>query len=153
MTIPLAVGLVGPDGRDFPLVRADGGPVERGVLAIAKPAETFTFTGIAERPALSLNRGFAAPIKVSANGGAEDLKFLAAHDPDPFNRWQAVQSLASALLIEAATGRTGKGREDTDFIEALGAILADPALEPAFTAQALSLPAETDIARDIGRDV
>jgi aminopeptidase N len=153
MTIPLAVGLVGPDGRDFPLVRADGGPVERGVLAVAKPAETFTFTGIAERPALSLNRGFAAPIKVSANAGAEDLKFLAAHDPDPFNRWQAVQSLASALLIEAATGRTGKGREDTDFIEALAAILADPALEPAFTAQALSLPAETDIARDIGRDV
>ena len=153
MTIPLAVGLVGPDGRDFPLVRADGGPVERGVLAIAKPAETFTFTGIAERPALSLNRGFAAPIKVSANAGAEDLKFLAAHDPDPFNRWQAVQSLASALLIDAATGRAGAARSDTDFIDALAAILADPALEPAFTAQALSLPAETDIARDIGRDV
>jgi aminopeptidase N len=153
MTIPLAVGLVGPDGRDFPLVRAEGGPVERGVLAIAKPAETFTFTGIAERPALSLNRGFAAPIKVSANAGAEDLKFLAAHDPDPFNRWQAVQSLAGALLIAAATGRAGKGAADTDFIEALAAILADPALEPAFTAQALSLPAETDIARDIGRDV
>jgi aminopeptidase N len=153
MTIPLAVGLVGPDGRDFPLVRADGAPVERGVLTIAKPAETFTFTGIAERPALSLNRGFAAPIKVSANAGAEDLKFLAAHDPDPFNRWQAVQSLASALLIDAATGRAGTGRADTDFIDALAAILADPALEPAFTAQALSLPAETDIARDIGRDV
>src|SRR5262249_55092602 len=107
MTIPLALGLVGADGRELPLVRDGGTRVARGVLTIAKSAESFTFTGIAERPTLSLNRGFAAPIKVSANAGADDLKFLAAHDPDPFNRWQAVQSLASGLLIEA-TADAGK---------------------------------------------
>src|SRR5262249_25729268 len=111
MTIPLAVGLVGPDGRDLPLALKDGA-VERGVLTIAKPAESFIFTGIAERPALSLNRGFAAPIKVSVNAGADDLKFLAARDPDPFNRWQAVQSLATGLLIDAATKHAGKAQSD-----------------------------------------
>src|SRR5262249_14954715 len=94
---------------------------------------------------------FAAPIKVSVNAGADDLKFLAAHDPDPFNRWQAVQSLASGLLIEAAGGRAAPA--DAGLIDALAAILADDALEPAFVAQALSLPSEADIARDIGRDV
>jgi aminopeptidase N len=153
MTIPLALGLVGPDGRDLPLVRDDGVPVERGVLTIAKSAESFTFTGISERPALSLNRGFAAPIKVSVNAGADDLKFLAAHDPDSFNRWQAVQSLASGLLIDAATSRAGKAQAHPGLIEALAAILDDQTLEPAFVAQALSLPSEADIARDIGRDV
>src|SRR5437016_8796270 len=86
MTIPLALGLVGADGRDLPLVLANGARVARGVLTISKPAESFTFTGVAERPTLSLNRGFAAPIKVSVNAGADDLKFLAAHDCDPFNR-------------------------------------------------------------------
>src|SRR5262249_26465779 len=80
----------------------------------------------------------------------DDLKFLAAHDPDPFNRWQAVQSLASGLLIEATAG---KPQAETGLIEALAAILADDALEPAFAAQALSLPSEADVARDIGRDV
>src|SRR5262249_4597821 len=112
MTIPLAIGLVGPDGRDLPLALKDGGTVERGVLTIAKPAQSFTFTGVAERPTLSLNRGFAAPIKVSVNAGTDDLKFLAAHDADPFNRWQAVQSLASAILIGIATGRTQARREE-----------------------------------------
>src|SRR5262249_5148078 len=149
MTIPLALGLVGPDARDLPLVLDGGARVERGVLTITKPAESFTFTGIGERPALSLNRGFAAPIKVSVNAGADDLKFLAAHDSDPFNRWQAVQSLATGLLIDAATARGGKAQ--AGLIDALGAILADQALEPAFMAQALSLPSEADIARDIGR--
>jgi len=152
MTIPLAVGLVGADGRDLPLKLDGGAPVERGVLTIAKPAESFTFTGVAERPALSLNRGFAAPIKVSVNAGTDDLKFLAAHDPDPFNRWQAVQSLASAILI-AAAGRAQARREEDGFIAALAAILADDALEPAFVAQALTLPSEADIARDIGSEV
>jgi aminopeptidase N len=153
MTIPLALGLVGADGRDLPLVLANGARVARGVLTISQPAESFTFTGVAERPVLSLNRGFAAPIKVSVNAGADDLKFLAAHDCDPFNRWQSVQSLATGLLIEAVTARGGKPQADAGLIDALAAILADDALEPAFVAQALSLPSEADIARDIGREV
>src|SRR5262249_49843135 len=146
----------GPRARAGGAVRPlpeNGGAVERGVLTVAKAAESFTFTGIAERPALSLNRGFAAPIKVSANAGADDLKFLAAHDPDPFNRWQAVQSLASGLLIDAATAGASKPQAAAGLIDALAAIPPDDALEPAFMAQALSLPSEADVARDIGRDV
>src|SRR5262249_56986163 len=125
MTIPLAVGLVGPDGRDLPLVLEHGGAVERGMLTVAKSAESFTFAGVAERPALSLNRGFAAPIKVSVNAGTDDLKFLAAHDSDPFNRWQAVQSLASGLLIE--TSRSRPAPADPGLINALAAVHHDDA--------------------------
>ena len=155
LTIPLVVGLVGRDGRDLPLVRADGVAVERGVLTIARPAETFTFTGIAERPVPSLNRGFAAPINLSTNDSAEDLRFLAARDPDPFNRWQAVQSLAAAqLLVGVKAWRAGRApREDDGLIGVLAAILAAPKLDPAFIAQAITLPSEADIARELGRDV
>jgi aminopeptidase N len=38
-------------------------------------------------------------------------------------------------------------------IDALAAVLDDDALEPAFAALALTPPAETDIAREIGRDI
>src|SRR5581483_9074478 len=100
MVIPLVVGLIGPDGRDMSLSLERGRPVVRGVLTLSQAAHSFTFMGVPHRPVLSLNRGFAAPIKVAANLSAEDLKFLAAHDSDPFNRWQAVQSLANALLTE-----------------------------------------------------
>jgi aminopeptidase N len=155
MVIPLAIGLVGPDGRDMSLSLGDGRPVVRGVLTLTQPAHTFEFTGVTTRPVLSLNRAFSAPVKVTSNVSPEDLKFLAAHDSDPFNRWQSVQSLANALLVDnvAAIRDGGTVREDEGLIGALAAIMADEALEPAFVALMLAMPSEADIARDIGRDV
>jgi aminopeptidase N len=153
MVIPFAVGLVGKAG-DLPLV-LDGAPLARGVLELTKPSQSFVFTGIEERPIPSLNRGFSAPIKLTLPIAADDLRYLAAHDSDPFNRWQAVQSLAMALLIAnaAALHAGGSAREDDGLIAALGAILADRKLEPAFIALALAPPSEADVAREIGRDV
>jgi aminopeptidase N len=155
MVIPLVTGLVGPDGRDMPLVRDDGKTVEGGVLVVEKLAESYTFTGIGARPVLSLNRGFSAPIKVVDELSADDLRFLAAHDPDSFNRWQAVQTLATRLLVgNVARLRKGEAPEaDEGLLAALAAILADRALEPAFIAQALAMPSEADIAREVEHDV
>ncbi len=155
MVIPLAIGLVGRDGRDLPLALADGRGIEHGVLTLTKPAESFVFGGIDEPPVPSLNRGFSAPIKLIANVAADDLRFLAARDSDAFNRWQALQTLATRLLVDntAAVRAEKPVRQDGGLIDALGAVLADGTLEPAFVALMLSLPGEADIAREIGRDV
>ncbi|MFL9823354.1 aminopeptidase N [Rhodoplanes sp. SY1] len=155
MQIPLVLGLVGPDGRDVPLVRRGHGPVERGVLVLTRPAERFVFDGITVPVVPSLNRGFSAPVKIKADLGSDDLRFLATHDSDPFNRWQAVQTLASEILIgNVAVIRAGGGvRHDGGLVHALASVLDDERLEPAFVAQVLSIPSEGDIARDIGRDV
>jgi len=155
MVIPLGVGLVGRDGRDLPLKLSDGRVIERGVLTLTKPAETFVFADIGEPPVPSLNRGFSAPIKLSTNLSGGDLRFLAAHDADPFNRWQALQTLATRLLVDnTAALRTNRApRQDPGLLDGLGATLADGALEPAFVALALTLPGEADIAREIGHEV
>jgi aminopeptidase N len=155
MVIPLAVGLVGREGRDLPLKLDDGRLLERGVLTLTKSVETFVFAGVAERPVASINRGFSAPIKLSANLSADDLRFLAAHDADPFNRWQALQTLATRLLVDntAASRASRPARHDPGLLDALSATLADGALEPAFVALALTLPGEAEIAREIGHDV
>jgi aminopeptidase N len=155
MVIPLAIGLVGRDGADLPLALADGRRIERGIIPLTKSAETFDFTGVDAAPVPSLNRGFSAPIRLVANLGADELRFLAARDNDPFNRWQAVQMLATRLLVDnvAALRAGGAARNDPGFLAALGAILADPRLEPAFVAQVLTPPGEADIAREIGRDI
>jgi aminopeptidase N len=155
MVIPLALGLIGRDGRDLSLALADGRALERGVLTLTKPAEAFVFNGIEAPPVPSLNRGFSAPIKVVADLSADDLRLLAAHDADPFGRWQALQTLATSLLVDnTAAMRAGTAaREDRGLIDALAAVLSDGALEPAFVALALTLPGEADIAREIGRDV
>jgi aminopeptidase N len=159
MVIPLAIGLVGRDGRDLPLKLAGGRSIERGVLTLTKSAETFVFADIAEPPVPSINRSFSAPIKLTANLSADNLRFLAARDADPFNRWQALQTLATRLLVDnVAALRTdsaarGAARKDQGLLETFTAVFADGALEPAFVALMLTLPGEADIAREIGRDV
>ncbi len=154
MLIPLSVGLVGKDGRDLPLL-LDGRSLDRGVIEITKPTQSFVFAGVTERPIPSLNRGFSAPIKLSLPIEPGDLRFLAAQDSDSFNRWQAVQTLAMSLLTAnvAALRQNTAPRTDDGLTAALGANLADPNLEPAFIALTLNPPSESDIAREIGRDV
>ena len=154
MTIPLAVALLDSNGREMPLALSDGSSPDHGVLTLTKPTETFVFTGVHERPVPSLNRGFSAPIKLAVERTSDDLRFLAAHDTDPFNRWQALQTLATGVLIDNVTRRHDSGaHRNKGLIEALASVLAQQTLEPAFAALALTLPSEADIARDIGKDV
>jgi aminopeptidase N len=155
MVIPLALGLVGRDGRDLPLTLAGGGALERGVLVLDEAAQTVEFTDMTERPVLSINRGFSAPVKIDSDLDAGDLAFLAAHDADPFNRWQALQTISMRLLIDNVSSlRAGKQpRSDDKLMVALATILEDPTLEPAFIALALVPPGESDVAREIGRDI
>jgi aminopeptidase N len=154
MVVPLDIGLVGKDGRDLPLV-SQSDSVVHGVFVLSKPAASVEFTGIAERPVLSINRGFSAPIKLNSDLNADDLTFLAAHDGDAFNRWQALQTISMRLLIDnVAALQAGKTPgTDEKLIAALAATLADVKLEPAFMALALVPPGEGDVAREIGRDI
>jgi len=155
MVIPLSLGLVSKDGRDLPLKLSAGEVVAEHVVVLTEESAVFEFGDIAERPVTSINRGFSAPIKLVTDLDANSLAFLAAHDADPFNRWQALQSIATRLLVDnVAALRSGRTtRIDDRLLQAIAAIIEDPALEPAFIALALVLPAESDIAREIGRDV
>lgn len=155
MVIPLALGLVGPDGADMPMHLDDGTNAERGVLLVTQPRQSFVFRDIAARPVASLNRGFSAPVRLTSDLSTADLLFLARHDSDPFNRFDAGQTIALAHLVEAtAARRAGQALPPpAALVEALGATLDDPALDPAFIAQALSVPSESDVAREIGQDV
>ncbi|HET7167437.1 MAG TPA: aminopeptidase N [Pseudolabrys sp.] len=155
MVIPLSLGLVGRNGHDLPLKLSTGQPMERDVAVLNKPAARFEFVNIDEDPVISINRGFSAPIKLITDLAVSDLAFLAAHDADPFNRWQALQTISMRLLIDnVAALRSGRPtRGDDQLMLALAAILDDTALEPAFVALALVPPGEGDIAREIGRDI
>ena len=154
MVIPLSLGLVGKDGNDVPLVLSNGMPTANHVV-LSEPSANFEFSGVSERPVLSINRGFSAPIRLVTDLDASDLGFLAAHDRDPFNRWQALQTISTRLLIaNVAALRTGRSVGNDDKLTgALAAVLDDTTLEPAFVALALMLPGEGDIAREIGHDI
>ncbi|MFA7588156.1 MAG: aminopeptidase N, partial [Novosphingobium sp.] len=60
-------------------------------LVVLEAAEaSFAFPGFAEPPVLSINRGFSAPVAIDSDTATADLVFLAAHDDDPFARYEAM---------------------------------------------------------------
>ena len=153
--IPVAVGLLGADGRELAVHCSDGLPTENGstVLLLTGDAQRFVFDGVAERPVPSLLRDFSAPVILDYAYGDDELALLLAHDRDPFNRWEAGQRLF-ARLIGAACECLARGEDiarvewPARVLDAVGRVLAD-ASDPAFVAEALTLPGETTLAEQM----
>ncbi len=142
--IPLAVGLVGRDGRDLPLTLAGEtvpGPTTR-VLDVREKRQSFRFVGVDAPPVPSLLRGFSAPVRVSYDYRDDEIVFLAAHDSDPVNRWDAAQRVfADALLRLARDRREGRALALPAALATLaGHLVADRDSDPAELALALTLP-------------
>jgi aminopeptidase N len=148
--IPLAIGLVGRDGRALPVQLEDetpSGETER-LLVLDEARADFTFVGLDVEPVPSLLRGFSAPVTLVDGLGDEDLLVLLNHDPDPFNRWDAAQRLGLGRLIGAVT----EGREaalDGAYVDALRGVLRNPALDAAFKELVLTLPSEGYVAEQL----
>ncbi|HZX26577.1 MAG TPA: aminopeptidase N [Telluria sp.] len=146
--IPVAVGLVGRDGRDLPLTIDGRKAGTTTVLELTKARQTFRFGGVLEEPVPSLLRDFSAPVVLDYAYSDEQLLHLFAHDSDAVNRWEAGQRLAMARLLRLTQAvRDGAALLlDDTFIDAMRTTLADTTLDPAFREVALLLPSETLIA-------
>ncbi|HLW28421.1 MAG TPA: aminopeptidase N [Kiloniellales bacterium] len=141
--VPLSIGLLDRQGRDIPLALESRTGQMSLTLPITKERHKFVFKDIPEPMALSLNRGFSAPVNVRIERHAEERAFLMAHDSDPFQRWEAGQEFATELMLAAVKGNL---QSPAIFIDALGELLRDRRLEPAFVAEAMTLPSEDYIA-------
>jgi aminopeptidase N len=163
VVIPVALGLMDENGSDIALTtppeNAEGGAradeKTRGVFEITQNTRRIIFEKVARRPVPSLLRGFSAPVNLDTPLSDDDLLTLLAHDRDMFNRWQAAQTCATRWMIRAVDAvRHGGTPDDAKKIsKALAAVLASYEKDPAFTAQAMILPSESDLAREIGQDV
>jgi aminopeptidase N len=138
LPIPVAMALLAPDGTEM------GGTA--GVQLFDEAEQSFVFEDIAAPPVPSLFRGFSAPVKLLGIP-RERLRFLAAHDPDPFVRWDSLQAYASAAMLEqVANHPTRPPVLDEGMAAALSATLDQADADPAFAAEALSLPSESILA-------
>jgi aminopeptidase N len=154
MHIPLAYGLILPDGTEFDGQPA-GGEASGGVFHLTKRKQTFSFSNVPGRPVLSINRGFSAPVNIAMEQSPEDLAHISRYDSDGVARWQALNDYATRHLVAAARlARDGRNLMPAgDLADVLITTAKDETLEPAFRAQALALPAESDIAREIGSNI
>ncbi len=153
--MPLGLGLVGPDGADMPLQLEGVGILNAPRVELTKAKHVFRFTGVMQKPVLSINRGFTAPVLLKTNHTAAELLFLMGHDADSFNRWEAAQALAKTLIVKTVVALTAgkKPPSVAGFAKALNLVLADEKIDDAFKALMLALPPEAEIAANIGKDV
>ena len=148
--IPLRVGLIGGNGHDIRLELAGGQEPENGVVELRKMRETFRFKNVPSKPVASLLRGFSAPVNLTFEQSAADLEFLMIHDSDLYNRWQAAQTYATRTILEVMRANAPA---KSGLATAIGHTIADEMLEPAYRAQFMALPSESDIARQVRSNV
>ncbi|HEX8063345.1 MAG TPA: aminopeptidase N, partial [Allosphingosinicella sp.] len=133
MPIPLRVAL---------FAKGNGEKVAEQLIVHDEARNEAVFSDMPDEVVLSINRGFSAPVIVETERAAADLAFLSAHDDDPFARYEAMQQLMLDTLLAAI----GSGRADHGpVIDAVRVTLADEALDPAFTADAVLPPSESFI--------
>jgi aminopeptidase N len=121
------------------------------VLNLTQQTQTFEFDGLKGDVVPSILRDFSAPVKLIPASGDEDeelLAFLAAHDTDGFNKWEAGQKLFTSCISKIMKGDTFEKTEEYVF-EAFGNTLKDTTMDPAIKAYALILPSESSIAEDL----
>jgi len=133
--IPVAVGLLGPNGDEVAPTR---------ILEMTEARQSFAFEGLAARPVPSILRDFSAPVVLERASPRAERAFLMAHDTDPFNRWEAGRSLARESLMDMVREGAAPG---VDWLDGLRALLRDDSLDPAFRAQVTGLPGQAELAQ------
>jgi aminopeptidase N len=126
--IPLRLAVFGADS---------GAKKEDRLVLLDEAAQELVVEGVGERPILSVNRGFSAPVVVETDRGIADLAFLSAHDDDPFARYEAMQQLMLDTLLKAI--ESGEA-DHAPVVDAVRNALTDPALDQAFVAEAVLVP-------------
>ena len=148
--IPVRIALLDQGGNNLPLHGAVAGLAgeSEAVLDVCEARRTYRFSNVSSRPVPSLARGFSAPVKIEIERSDDELVFLIAHETDPFNRWDAAQEYAARLMLRMIDDRLAGAELDLPegFVSAMGALLLDDAVDPAFAAEALTLPSESTLA-------
>jgi aminopeptidase N len=155
LVIPLAMGLVGQGGDPLPLRLAGEGEAEAAAAVLApswgqgsrllvmdQPEQSFHFVGLephSHPPALSLLRGFSAPVKLELERSGSELLHLLACDSDPFARWDAGQTLLRQAVLERAAGQPNDELEE-GLVAAFERILLEVGLCDANRSALLALP-------------
>ncbi len=153
--IPIRLGLVGAaSGASLP-VQVQGrlyDEQDSDLFVMTEGTASIVFENVMEEPVPSILRNLSAPVILDFAYTDTQLLTLLAHDPDPFNRWEAGQRLALQSAIQSiATNadQTGVSGLNDAYIAAMRDVLCHPTLDAAFKELVLTLPSEAYIAEQL----
>lgn len=101
-------------------------------------------TEMPDKPwALSVNRGFAAPVEVVQTASVEQMSLVLRYESDPFSRLQA----RHAMLRHAIDSSTGRLRYDVidELTNSLQSVIADGSASPGLLSLMLAPPSAKDM--------
>ena len=97
--IPITVGLIDHAGNSVACkLQAQTTEKNEIILQLAAAEQAFTFTGLTEKPVVSILRNFSAPVKLVMERSLDELAFLLSYDSDTFSRWEAGQLLSGQII-------------------------------------------------------
>ena len=141
--IPVAMGLMDSSGALMTVNNEQQAQTgENFILDFTEQQQQFTFSGVTEKPVLSILRGYSAPVKLDFERSDDELAFCMAHESDDFNRWDAGQQLATRIILNLveAIGQQQALTLPDYFVQACRTTLQNESLGNALLARALALP-------------
>ncbi len=152
--IPVKMGLLNPDGTAANITLPDFDKQKTQdeiVLQLTQAQQSFVFGNLPQQPVLSLLRGFSAPVKLVMEQSLEELAFLLSHDSDSFNRWEAGQKLATAIIFEliAEIQNNRPLQLNPILLSAYKKVLSQPWEDLSYFSLLLTLPSEIYLAEQM----
>lgn len=151
---PMVMGLIGEDGKEIALeLEGDTSlhDLERGILNITEPEETFVFKNVPKGAVPSLFRGFSAPVKLEYEYDLKGIIQLVDHDKNGFDRYNACERLSRGCIKQmVAAYQKGSPLEvPEEALEAYGRVLAQAEENPGLTAEILTMPPLIGVVQDM----
>lgn len=140
--IPVKIGLL--SSRGMPIEFSQDGNARRlsEVLELTQKTQKFKMTDVYDKPILSINREFSAPVQLNYEQSDDELYLLMTRDPDKFNRWESAQKIYRQTLLKnyrsLLRGETPQLPES--LIQALSNLISKGSEEAALTARIMELP-------------
>jgi aminopeptidase N len=132
-------------------LKADGSLIEES-LELKKLSETFTFK-MSEKPTVSLNRNFTAPVLIDYPYEFSELLHIMSYESDAYCKYEATQQVYSCIMKEDLKlfSETGKLNDvlTSNVKMALTTLLNDETIDHSFKSYLLSLPSETTLAQEM----
>lgn len=121
-------------------------PIENELLELKEKEQRFIFSGLNEKPVVSLLREFSAPVKIYDDLDQDDLLFLLLYETDGYAKWDAAQRLVLNCLNENLKLPASEWQVSKTLVAAFQHVLLDDSLDMDLRAELLTPPGFEEVA-------
>ncbi|HAO37079.1 MAG: aminopeptidase N [Hyphomonas sp.] len=129
MLIPMEMALIDDEGNMAEWIT---------LLEDEELTMTFDLPEGSERPLVSINRDFTAPVRIKRALSRDDQLAMIRLETDPFNQWDSVQNLAKQEILALSEG--SQAEPDDALVEAMAVAIRGAVDDPAFASLLTRLP-------------